>query len=63
MKIKSNSFNISMSAMKWTYDDNFFLHGKVSYANSTQSFYWHGDKLNCKTQEEFDRFVKMKMFW
>ena len=26
-------------------------------------WYWHGEKIECSSQEEFDRAIKLKAFW
>ena len=32
-------------------------------ANSRIEWHWHGKKLDCKTQEEFERLIKLAVFW
>jgi hypothetical protein len=33
------------------------------YEDGQQYWYYQGTQLNCKTQEEFDRLMKLKAFW
>ena len=48
-----------------------YLNGKVHredgpaiiYARFSKAWYWHGNKINCSSQEEFERILKLKAFW
>lgn len=35
----------------------------IEYADGTKKWYINGNAINCSTQEEFLRIVKMKAFW
>jgi len=32
-------------------------------ANGYKAWYYHGKKVNCSSQQEFERLVKLKIFW
>lgn len=32
-------------------------------ANGTKHWYYHGKLINCKSQEEFEKLIKLKAFW
>jgi hypothetical protein len=48
-----------------------YQHGKlhredgpaVEYANGRKLWYYHGQQINCQTNEEFVRLLKLKAFW
>jgi hypothetical protein len=52
-------------------DKYWYLNGKlhredgpaVKYANGDKQWYYHGKYLNCQTNEEFLRLLKLKAFW
>lgn len=44
---------ITDSTYHWLYGDIF----------TRLEWYYDGKKLSCSTQEEFERFMKMKVFW
>jgi hypothetical protein len=59
---------------RWWYDKNgvfhredgpaiitLTFHGNVSFWN--KYWWWRGEPVYCKTQEEFERFLKLKAFW
>jgi hypothetical protein len=33
------------------------------YVYGTQFWWIEGEQLKCKTQEEFERYIKLKLFW
>jgi hypothetical protein len=35
----------------------------IEHANGVKSWYINNIKINCKTQEEFDKLLKLKLFW
>jgi hypothetical protein len=35
----------------------------VEYANGTNSWYYQGEHIDCQTQEEFVKLIKLKAFW
>ena len=35
----------------------------VEYANGDKYWCLNGKQLNCKTQEEFEQYMKLKAFW
>lgn len=35
----------------------------VEHPENHKEWYLHGKKLNCETQEEFERLMKLKAFW
>ncbi len=51
---------------KW-YDVNKKLHRldgpAVEYNNGTKFWYYHGKYIECSSQEEFEKFLKLKAFW
>jgi hypothetical protein len=48
-----------------------YLYGKrhredgpaIEWANGAEEWWYYGKKLNCRTQEEFKRLLKLKAFW
>lgn len=52
-------------------DKRFYLNGKlhnlkgpaVEYTNGYKSWYLNGKYIDCKSQEEFERLLKLKAFW
>ena len=35
----------------------------VEYANGEKSWYYEGEKIECNSQKEFERYIKLKLFW
>jgi|SRR5579859_2303390 len=35
----------------------------VEYANDSKYWYYHGEWINCSSQEEFERLIKLKVLW
>jgi len=35
----------------------------IEYANGNKEWYYYGEKVNCHSQEEFEKYLKMKAFW
>jgi hypothetical protein len=35
----------------------------VEFADGTKSWWLNGKQLNCQSQEEFERLVRLKAFW
>jgi hypothetical protein len=35
----------------------------IEHANGDKSWYLNDKKINCETQEEFERLVRLKAFW
>jgi len=35
----------------------------IEYADGDKVWYLNGKKLDCKTQEEFERLMRLKSFW
>ena len=33
------------------------------YVDILKSWWYYGQKINCKTQEEFEKIIKLKAFW
>lgn len=65
---------ISNTGEAWLYDDKFHrLTGPaVSYMVGltaddeiieVHEWWYHGTKIECSSQEEFERIIKMKVFW
>jgi hypothetical protein len=50
---------------RW-FKDN-VLHRKdgaaIEYPNGYKQWWYEGNRINCKTQEEFERWLKLKLFW
>lgn len=52
-------------------DRAWFLHGKrhrtdgpaIEYADGTKHWFYRDKFIDCQSQIEFDRFIKMKAFW
>jgi len=38
---------------------SYFIHNKMG----TPKWYIHGNRMDCKSQEEFERLLKLKAFW
>lgn len=34
-----------------------------SLIHEWESWYYHGQRINCNSQEEFERLIKLKEFW
>jgi hypothetical protein len=51
---------------KW-YDVNKKFHRldgpAVEYNDGTKFWYYHGQYIECSSQKEFERFLKLKAFW
>lgn len=48
------------------FDNDGYLHrenGPASFNNDHKSWYWHGSRIDCNSQEEFEKFLKLKAFW
>jgi hypothetical protein len=49
----------------------FFLKGEyhredgpaIEWANGNKSWYLNGEFISCKTQEEFERLMRLRSFW
>ena len=35
----------------------------VEYSNGEKYWFYEGEEINCKSQEEFERLIKLKLFW
>ena len=35
----------------------------VEYASGTKEWYINNERIDCKTQEQFERLMKLKAFW
>jgi hypothetical protein len=35
----------------------------IECANGYKAWYYHGKKINCSSQQEFDKIIKLKCFW
>jgi hypothetical protein len=35
----------------------------IEYSDGDRSWYYEGQRVECYTQEQFDRWVKLKLFW
>jgi hypothetical protein len=35
----------------------------IEFPNGRKSWYYEGKKINCTSQEEFKRYLKLKIFW
>lgn len=35
----------------------------IEYSDGTKEWWYHGKKVECSTQEEFERYLKLKVFW
>jgi len=35
----------------------------IEYTNGEKFWYLNGERINCSTQEEFERLLKLKAFW
>jgi hypothetical protein len=53
-------------AKRW-YDKSGYLHREdgpaMEYLDGSKFWYYHGEFLNCSSQEEFERLLKVKAFW
>jgi hypothetical protein len=52
---------------RWWRDEFGYAHRiegpAVIWENGRQEWWYHGYKTTCVSQEEFERFLKMKAFW
>jgi hypothetical protein len=35
----------------------------LEWVNGNKAYYYHDQKIECKTDEEFKRLIKLKAFW
>lgn len=35
----------------------------IIFSNGIKHWYWMGTKIKCESQEEFERLLKLKVFW
>lgn len=35
----------------------------AEWANGEKTWYFHGERMNCKSQEEFIKHINLKAFW
>jgi hypothetical protein len=35
----------------------------IEYIGGYKEWYYEGEEINCKSQEEFERIIKLKLFW
>jgi len=35
----------------------------VEYANGGKEWYYRGEYIDCSSQEEFEKYLKLKLFW
>jgi hypothetical protein len=51
---------------KWWYQ-NGRLHrldgSAIEYTDGYKQWYYEGKRIDCKSQEEFERYIKLKLFW
>jgi hypothetical protein len=48
----------------WKNDELHRIDGPaVEYSNGNKYWYYEGKKIDCKSQEEFERLIKLKLFW
>jgi hypothetical protein len=55
-----------MSGTTYYYDENLRLHrenGPAAMYVDYDRWYWHGKYIDCESQKEFDRLIKLKAFW
>jgi hypothetical protein len=52
---------------KYWFDENNILHKEdgpaVEHSNGNKYWYYKGKKIDCKTNEEFLRIMKLRLFW
>ena len=49
----------------WTLNQKFHreLGPAIECLNGKNYWYWHGQPINCQTQEEFEHYLRLKAFW
>jgi len=59
-------------AVEWANGDkSWYFHSKlhrldgpaIEYANGSKSWWYHGERINCSSQEEFERLIRLKVLW
>ncbi len=49
------------------FDGGPYLHREdgpaLEYPNGLKSWYLNGKRINCSSQEEFEKFLKLQAFW
>ena len=35
----------------------------IEWTDGSKYWYYHGDKIDCSSQEEFERFLRLKAYW
>jgi hypothetical protein len=59
---------VVMNTSEITRDNIYEMHNEdgpvITYFDgSNKEWYWHNKKIDCNTQEEFEKMLKMKAFW
>jgi hypothetical protein len=52
-------------------DQEWYIDGKrhredgpaVEYASGTKEWWYNGEYISCRTQKEFEKIIKLRMFW
>lgn len=51
---------------KWWYKEG-YIHREdgpaIEYANGSKKWYYEGEHIDCSSQEEFEKLLKLRMFW
>lgn len=35
----------------------------IEYSNGEKAWFYHGKRIKCRSQEEFEKIIKLKAFW
>jgi hypothetical protein len=65
-RVKGPAITYSDGSYLWYYGGNLHrLCGPAFFNFQTKEteWYYHGDKIDCASQEEFERRIKLKVFW
>jgi hypothetical protein len=58
-------------AIEWFDGEEWWLNGKKhredgpanEWLGDHKSWYYNGERIHCSTQEEFEKIIKLRMFW
>jgi len=65
-KVNKSTCQISEYGTKrWTLNGQYHREDgpAVEYANGFKYWYYHGKCIDCSSQEEFERLIKLKALW
>jgi hypothetical protein len=70
--LNGKQHRIGGPAIEWSNGDKYWIQNglihridgpAVFWANGYKEWYYKGEKVDCNSQEEFERYLKLKLFW